>query len=278
MSETSTVVLGAFTFSGFDSAAALSDETEQPQRAVPLGIIKASVASAFLGMLFLVGITVAGRGGWDVIGAQASPVGYIAQDRLGTVIGDLFIVCVAIAVFANSLLQTTVASRLIWAISRDGRFPASHVLHRVQKRSNTPANAILLATAVELVVIVFLQRLNDLLVASALIPIGVYGSVAVTYVIRRSRFPVQPGGFSLGRWDQPVAIAAVVWSVLIAILLVGRPENYKSAVIAVAVFASGLVWLAALRIFAPDRLRPVIPTFTPASAATKATPNDEPTR
>ena len=261
----STVVLGAFTFSGFDSAAALADETEQPQRAVPLGIIRAATASAVLGMVFLIAVTVAGRGDWAVIGSKASPVGFIAQDRLGTVIGDIFIVCVGIAVFANSMLQTTVASRLIWAISRDGRFPASHVLRKVQPSSNTPANAILLATAVEMVLICFLTQLNDLLVASALIPIGVYGSVSVAYVLRRHKFPVQRGGFSLGRFDLPVAIAAVVWSAALVIVLVGRPENHKPAIIALAVFASGLIWWGALRLFAPDRLKPVGSTFAAAA-------------
>ncbi|MEO3861268.1 amino acid permease [Acrocarpospora sp. B8E8] len=248
-----TVVLGAFTFTGFDSAAALADETQNPQRAVPLGIIRASVAAALMGLLFLIGVTVAGQGDWAAIGAAASPVGHIAQDRLGSVLGNTFIVFVAIAIFANSMLQTMVASRLIWAISRDNRFPGSSIFHRVQKASGTPANAIMLATLIEIVVIVGFTTFSDL-IASVLIPVGVYGVISVAYLFRRSRFPVMPGAFSLGRFDLAAALGACAWTVLILVLVIGREENHKPALVAAGVFASGLIWWAVLRFTAPRRL------------------------
>lgn len=40
------------------------------------------------------------------------------------------------------------------------------------------------------------------------------------------------------------------------VLLIGPKANHESAEIAGAIFASGLVWWAVLRVFAPDRLRP----------------------
>jgi amino acid transporter len=251
----STVVLGAFTFSGFVSAAALSDETQNPQRSVPLGIIRASVASAVLGMIFLIAVTMAGRGSWGAIGGEASPVGFIAQNRMGTALGDIFIVCVAIAIFGNSLLQTTIASRVIWAVSRDDIFPASHVFHKVNRRMGTPANAILLAMVCEIVVALLLTHLSLLLVASSLIPVGVYGAVTVAYLVNRKRFPVQSGGFSLGRFDVPVTVAALAWSIFLVVLLAVPKANHKPALVAIGVFASGLIWWAILRIFAPERLQ-----------------------
>lgn len=254
-SFTSTVLLGAFTFTGFDSAAALSDETQNPHSAVPRGIMRATLLSAAMGMLFLIGITLAAPGDWAKVGAAASPVGFVAQNRLGTVVGDIVIICVMVAIFANSLIQTTVASRLIWAISRDGRFPASKVFHNISKRANTPANAIVLATVVEVIIALLFTHLSDLLAASALIPVVVYLAVTIAYLVRRSKFPVQPGGYSLGSWDLPVAIAAVVWSIILMVLLIGPAANHKSALIAAAIFASGIIWWVVLRIFAPERLR-----------------------
>lgn len=251
----STIVLGTFTYTGFDSAAALSDETRDPQRSVPLGIVRASVLSAGMGMLFLIGITMAARGDWAGIGEAASPVGFIAQDRLGSALGNVFIIFVVIAVFANSMLQTMVASRLIWAISRDGRFPGSSIFHRVQPQSGTPANSIMLAAVIEVIIIIGFNKFTDLIVASALIPVGVYGVISVAYLVRRSRFPVRAGAFSLRQFDLPVAVGACVWTVLVLVLMIGRPENHKPALIAAAVFASALVWWAILRIWAPQRLR-----------------------
>jgi amino acid transporter len=263
----STVLLGAFTFTGFDSAAALADETQRPYDAVPRGIVRATVLSAIWGMIFLLGITLAATGDWAKVGAAASPVGFVAQDRLGSFLGDVVIVSVMVAIFANSLIQTTVASRLIWAISRDGRFPASSVFHGVHRRTKTPVNAIALATAIEIVVASFFTRLTDLIAASAIVPVGVYLVISIAYLARRDRFPVQPGGFSLGKYDLPVAVTAVAWGTALMVLLIGPDANHKSAEIAAAIFASGLVWWVALRIFAPERLRAEVATAEPTAEA-----------
>lgn len=250
-----TVLLGAFTFTGFDSAAALADETEHPYRAVPRGIVRATVLSALMGMLFLVGITVAAPGDFRVVAGAASPVGFVAQERLGTFIGDVVIISVMIAVFANSLIQTWVASRLIWAISRDRRFPLSDVFHRVTAKTNTPGNAILLATIIECLVALYFTRLGDLIAASAMIPVIVYLVVTIGYAVQRRKFPIQRDGFSLGRFDRPITIAAVLWGIALIVLLVGPEANRKAAAIAGAIFASGLLWWLVLRVLFPDRLR-----------------------
>lgn len=250
------VLAGAFTYTGFDSAAALADETERPHQAVPRGIVRASVLSAVLGMLFLLGITIAAPGGqWKAIGAAASPVGLVAQNRLGTVVGDVVIVFVMIAIFANGLIQTTVASRLLWAMSRDGLFPASKVFHKINRHTETPVNAIVFAMVVEMLFAIFAGQLSDLFVASALVPVGVYFVISLAYVFRRNRFPVHEGGYSLRRLDLPVALGAVAWSVLLIIWLVVPSANHKSVYFALGIFASGGLWWLCLRLFAPDRLR-----------------------
>lgn len=266
----SVVLAGAFTYTGFDSAAALADETERPHLAVPRGIVRASVLSAALGMLFLLGITLAAPGNWKAVGAAASPVGFVAQNRLGTGLGDVVIVFVMIAIFANGLIQTTVASRLLWAMSRDGLFPASHIFHSINKKTETPVNAIVFAMVVEVLFAIFAGQLSDLFAASALVPVGVYFVISVAYVARRHRYPVQEGGYSLGRLDLPVAVGAVAWSVLLLVWLVVPSANHKSDLIALGIFVSGAVWWLCLRLFAPDRLR------TPqAQAAEVGSPESE---
>jgi hypothetical protein len=102
---------------------------------------------------------------------------------------------------------------------------------------------------------VFFTHLSDLLAASALVPVVIYLILTIAYLARRNRFPVQPGGYSLGRADLPITIAAVAWNIILMVLLIGPAQNHKSALIAAAIFASGIVWWVALRIFAPERLR-----------------------
>jgi amino acid transporter len=260
-----TVVLGAFTFTGFDSAAALSDETQSPHKTVPQGIMRATLLSAGMGMLFLIGVTVAAKGNWAELGAASSPVGDIAQSRLGKPLGDVVIIAAMIAMFANSLIQTTVASRLVWSISRDRRFPASSIFHRLTGVSKIPTNAIILCLIIETLFAVFSAKLSQLIAASAMIPVGL---ICVAYLMRRHLYPVPDGGFSLGRWDKPVTIAAIAWSVILTVLLVGQPANLKSTEITVAIFVSGAVWWLVLRITRP-RVLDAAPAVKTGDAAPK---------
>jgi amino acid transporter len=182
-------------------------------------------------------------------------VAYVAQNRLGAGLGDVIIVAVMVAIFANGLLQTMVASRLTWAISRDGLFPGSTFFHKLSRRTGTPANALLLAAVIEILFAVFFNHLSNLIAASALVPVGVYLVISIAYLFRRRRFPVQKDGFSLGRLDLPITIGSVLWSILLLVWLVVPSANHKSAVIAAGIFVSGIVWWAVLRLARPQRLR-----------------------
>jgi amino acid transporter len=52
-------LLGAFTLVGFELAADMSEDAVNPRRSVPRGVIWAVAGSAFLGMIALIGFTVA---------------------------------------------------------------------------------------------------------------------------------------------------------------------------------------------------------------------------
>lgn len=52
-------LLGAFTIVGFESAANLAEETNDPERVVPRAMCQAVIASGVLGFVFLVAVTLA---------------------------------------------------------------------------------------------------------------------------------------------------------------------------------------------------------------------------
>jgi amino acid transporter len=252
---TSLVVLGAYVFSGFDTAASVYDETVNPYRVGPRQMIRASLIAALLGCVYLFGITVASSGDFKVLAAAPSPVADVLQERFGTAFGDIAIAAVLIAFLSVSLLQVVVGGRLVWAISRDNLFPFSRFFHKVAVKRDAPDHAIWLVVALMIVVMSLFTRLTVLIGAISTIPVLVYGAVCVAYVFRRKHYPVQPGGFSLGRFDLPVAIAAVLWTVLILILIAEPAVDHKGLLIDLVVFAAGAIWIVILAIRDPVRLR-----------------------
>ena len=55
-------LLGAFTIVGFESAANLAEETNDPERVVPRAMWQAVLASGVLGFFFIVAVTLAAAG------------------------------------------------------------------------------------------------------------------------------------------------------------------------------------------------------------------------
>jgi amino acid transporter len=83
------------------------------------------------------------------------------------------------------------------------------VLRRVNPRTKTPVAATILILAVGGVLMVALPGSAplQLIVGSSILPALIYGGIAVLYLSVRKRLESKKGGFSLGRFEVPVAIA-----------------------------------------------------------------------
>ena len=63
------------------------------------------------------------------------------------------------------------------------------------------------------------------------------------YLGVRKRLGRQEDAFDLGRFDMPVAIGALVWSVFVVFVLVSPPEASTAVLISVGVLAAGGMYL-----------------------------------
>lgn len=91
--------------------------------------------------------------------------------------------------------------------------------------------------------------LLKLLTVGGLIGAVLYGAIIVLYLGVRKRLGRQENAFDLGRFDMPVAIGALVWSVLVVFVLVSPPEALTAVLISVGVLVAGAVYLAYLLMF-----------------------------
>lgn len=240
-------LLGAFTIVGFESAANLAEETKDPARVVPRAMWQAVLASGVLGFLFLVAVTLL-AGDPIELAKSGTPVADVISRSLGPVVGTGLLVLVVIAIFACGMVIMMTGVRLVWAMSRDQRFPGWQGLRKVSPRFGTPLNATVFMLVVgELILAVFSTRtdaLFGLFAAATLLPAIIYTGTVVMYVVKRKSLPPSKG-FDLGRWEIPVIVVALLW--LAFELLLFRDSSFvESWVYVLLMLAIGAVYFAYL--------------------------------
>ncbi|MEU9087167.1 amino acid permease [Streptomyces sp. NPDC048357] len=242
--------MGLATLVGFDSAANLAEEAKDPFRTIPRAIVGSVVAAGVLGMLFLITLTIAID---DIprISNTGSPVAAIMRDQLGPAMERTLLVAITIAFFGAGIVAMVACSRLVFAMSRDARFPAHRLMRRVNPRTSTPIPATVLVFVLGVVLMVALPgaALLELITASTILPALTYGSTIVLYLAVRGRLSRKKGAFDLGRFELPVAICALVWTLVALFVLVTPEEALVSVVIVVGLLFLGGLFFAAMLTF-----------------------------
>ena len=257
-----TMIVGLATLVGFDSAANMAEEARTPHRTVPRAIVGSVVAAGILGMLFLIALTVA-IDDVDRVSRSGSPVADILRTQLGSPMERILLVCVGVAFFGGGLVTMTSCARMVFAMSRDGRFPGHRVLRRVNSTTRTPIGATVLPLAIGVITMIVLpgDALIELITAGTLFPALTYGFIVVLYLAVRQRLSHTEGAFSLGRLDIPVAVLALVWTIAAIVVLVA-PGTATSTVIVVGLIALGAVYLASMLVFRRSALDAQPPATT----------------
>lgn len=131
------MIMGIATLVGFDAAANMAEEAKDPFRNVPRAIVGSVVAAAVLGMVFVIALTIAIK---DIPRASAtnSPVALIMSDQLGPVVERSLLVAIVFAFFGAGLVTLVTCARMVFAMSRDSRFPGHQLMRRVNPRNANP--------------------------------------------------------------------------------------------------------------------------------------------
>lgn len=242
-------LLGAFTIVGFEACGNLAEETDEPERVVPRAMWSSVLLSGVLGFAFLIAIT-ASTYSIPALTASGTPVADVVEHVLGSVVGKIFLVLVFFSIFACGLVIFITASRVVWAMSRDKRFPGWKAMRKVSSTYRTPFLAtVVVAIVLEVVLAAFAQRtsvLFKLFGAATLMPAIIYLITVILYVYALARRKLPPeSGFNLGAWEWPVIILALVW--LVFEMSIFRDASFKDPWVYVAIMAGiGLVYFVYL--------------------------------
>src|SRR3954471_7058272 len=244
------MIMGLTTLTGFDAAANLAEEAKDPYRNVPRAIVGAVVTSGVLGLLFLIALTVAIP---DVarVSQGGSAVATILREQLGPMVETALLTAIAFAFFACGMVTIATGARLVFAMSRDTRFPAHRLMRRVNPRTQTPIPATVLIVAGGVILMVALpgDALLPLITASTILPILIYGATVCLYLAVRGRLDRREGAFDLGRFELPVAITALIWLAVALFVLVTPGEALIPVLIVGGLMLVGGLYFLGILIF-----------------------------
>ena len=219
--------MSLFVIYGFDTAGTLGEETKDPQRNAPRGVLWAIGLSAIAGILFLGG-TILSISKLSDIETVASGANFtqtlptIIQNALGTSWGNIYLGVVFIAVCVCTLAIQSATIRLMFSMGRDGRLPFGRAWGTVNHTFRTPVWA---GIAVAILSAIPLLALLNLPTAIGVIVIGATGLIYTSYFLnniaslgaRLRGWPRTKAPFSLGRWGMLINILALVYGGLMIV-------------------------------------------------------------
>jgi amino acid transporter len=178
-------VFGFLSFAGFEGAASLGEETNDPTRNIPRAI---GTAVLVAGGFYIVCIIAQTWGfGTDAAGVKAfgessAPLGDLSKDYVGSALSDLINFGAMVSAFASGLGTATAGSRILFALSRDGF--GSRRLGQASRRTGAPAGALAVVMTIGLSVVV-VQRIVGTSAANAFFYPGTIGvlSLLVAYIV-----------------------------------------------------------------------------------------------
>ena len=232
---------------GWEGAADLAEETLDPRKAAAQAMIRAVAVSSIcgVGMFALLALAIPGPIA-DFLARPENPVIGLVRTRFGDMAGLGMLAVAFASIFACLIANMAVATRMIYALSRDNMLPASKALMGVSARTGTPVAAIILVTVIAIV-------MN---LASGGFVAALYSMVGLTYYCtyfltlvgaylahRQNRIPSAPvDAFGLGDWLVPTIGLGVLWTIVVITTFSVPDESHPGAFMTMFMLAVGAAW------------------------------------
>jgi amino acid transporter len=237
-----------WTYTGYDASASVSEETVDPRRRAPWGMVMAVVVSSVVGYLLLIALTLSIKNIYvalnatDASGNSIPAVIAILGAALGERAGSLFSALAAMAMWFCGLSAVTWSSRVIWAFARDEGLPASRLWKRVSHKHSTPVYTIWLCVAAAFLAAVYSGALP---VVTSISTIALYISYIIpVYLSLRAKGTVrgiERGPWHLGRYSAAINSVAILWVIFLSVIL-SLPDKMRAGKSIVAVTIALALW------------------------------------
>jgi len=211
------------TLTGFDASGHVAEETKNASVVAGRGIITSTIATGVLGfittILFLFCIP-----DLDAFFALDAPQPFVQVYALALGKGpSIFMTVIAVlGLILNTSVAVVASSRLLFAVARDGVFPLSGWIGRVDEHKQ-PKNAVtvmfVFAAALLCSILPSQVAFTSLVSAGGVPTIAAYGLIAL---LRLTQTPnaFKKSYFYLGRWARPMYVSTVFFNGLIFAVMI----------------------------------------------------------
>ncbi len=240
-------LLPAYTITGFDASAHVSEETSDAGRNVPRGIVRSVWVSAVFGWLMLCAAVLAMREPAAV--AEKGEQAFVFT--LGDVLprGFYLALCggIVVAQYLCGLATVTSASRMAFAFARDGGLPFSKAVRFVSPKFRTPPVAVWLVATAAVLFTAYADAYATIAASAAVLLYISYVLPTALGAVAYGRWWTEMGPWSLGAWFRPLAAVSVLGCA--ALVVIGmQPPNEKAAyVVGGMIVALVVAWFAGAR-------------------------------
>ncbi len=215
--------IALFVVYGFDTAGTFGEETVDPGRQAPRGILSAIWLSGIVGAVFLLAIILSFK---DVDAAIAEgqafgfPIATTITENLnqeivaGLTFGELYLFVILASVFVCTLAIQGATTRLMFSMGRDRRLPFGGTWAHVNQTFKTPTNAAVAVGVLAAIPIILTGPLG-----AATLAIAATGMIYISYflcnlgvfVARTKGWPTKDAWFKLGSWGTIINLLALVY-------------------------------------------------------------------
>jgi amino acid transporter len=240
-----------WTYTGFDASAHMAEETRDPRRRAPWGIVLSVAVSGVAGYFLLLALTLAIRSipavlaAKDAQGNQIPAVIAILQQALGAQAGNAMAALASMAMWFCGMACITSASRALYSLARDHGTPLAEQVRWVSPRHGTPAPAVWLIVAAML-------WTKAVPVVTSLSTVALYLAytipIALAWRARQtgSDWPRQ-AVWSLGLFGAPLNLGAIAFAAFICMVLIMPPNELAGKTLAGLLVGLGVLYFAVVR-------------------------------
>lgn len=240
-----------WTFTGFDGSAHVAEETHDPRRRVPWGIVMSVVVSAVAGYLLLLALVLAIKDinqvlhSVDAAGQPVPAVIAILSQALGDRAGSALSAIAALAMWFCGLSCVTSCSRTVYAFARDNGLPFSSLWRRVSASHGTPDAAIWSSVLLAFGALVYSGAYS---VVTSISVVTFYISYLIPIYLG-TRIPgwQKDAVWSLNKYSRPVGYLGLLWGFFIFIVLVLPPNELAGKTLAALMFILAVLYFARAR-------------------------------
>ncbi|KAJ3272752.1 hypothetical protein HDV01_005280 [Terramyces sp. JEL0728] len=200
-----------YSFTGYEAAGHLSEETLDAEKSVPKGILYTCAATGIIGFCFLLSLVSLTANDIDSFLNNDAGVFGIFQQCVSTDAALALVIIMSINLLFSGMSSLTVTVRMVYALARDGGFPFSSQIKQVQEHNKVPGWAVLATFLMgELLILLQLISSDAFIAVTSISTIGFQISYAIPIILRLTTYrnEFQPSYFTLGKFAIPCGIVA----------------------------------------------------------------------